>query len=56
MGERLFRDARLRHDLANALLLVMAFRELLTRGADEALIGEANEALERAHQIALTLH
>ncbi len=41
-------DARLRHDMANALMLVTAFRELVEESDAPDLLADATSAMERA--------
>jgi hypothetical protein len=40
-----------KHDLANAVALVVGFRELLDEPDEEALVDEAHQALRRAWEI-----
>ena len=47
-------DARGKHDLANALTLLMSSREILAdENPEDELIGEAESALRRAMEIAI---
>lgn len=49
-------DARARHDLANALTLVISSRDILTYEPPEPdLLDEAEAALRRAMEIALAI-
>lgn len=41
-------DARLRHDMANAIMLVTAFRELVQGSDAPDLLADATSAMERA--------